>query len=90
MKVATLSLYKRKAHEDALKFLEMTIKYDSENVYAYYLSGVIYHYRGFKEKDIELLEKAEENYQRALELEPDHAGASKDMNKLTKLLEHME
>jgi tetratricopeptide (TPR) repeat protein len=85
-----LSSFKSKAHEDALGYLEMAISYDSENVYAYYLNGFIYHSRGIKEKDLELLEKAEENYQKALELDPDHKEARKELNKLTKLIERAE
>ncbi len=82
--------YKRKSHDDALSYVEMAINYDPENVYAYYLNGLIYHSRGYKEKDLELLEKAEENYQKALELDPDHKAARKELNKLSDLIERVE
>lgn len=64
----------------------MAIGYDPENVYAYFLSGIIYHSRGYGEKDLDLLERAEENYQKALELDPDHETARKELNKLNSLI----
>jgi tetratricopeptide (TPR) repeat protein len=85
-----LSCYKRKAYEDALSYLENAIEYNSESVYAYYLTGFVYHTLGANDKDVELLEKAQENYQKTLELDPDHKEANKELNKLTKFLESME
>jgi Tfp pilus assembly protein PilF len=36
------------------------------------------------------LEKASENYQKALELDPEHAATDKEMAKLNKLINEME
>ncbi len=84
------SCYKRKAYKDALSYLENAFAYNSESVYAHYLTGVVYHTLGVDDKDVEILEKAQENYQKTLELDPDHKEANKQLNKLTKLLESMD
>jgi tetratricopeptide (TPR) repeat protein len=84
------SCYKRKAYEDALGYLENAFEYNSESVYAHYLTGVVYHTLGVDDKDVEILEKAQENYQKTLELDPDHKEANKQLNKLTRLLASME
>jgi tetratricopeptide (TPR) repeat protein len=85
-----LSCHKRKEYEDALGYLGNALEYNSESVYAYYLTGFVYHTLGADDQDNELLEKAEENYQKALELDPDHKGANQELNKLTKFLESIE
>jgi hypothetical protein len=59
-------------------------------VYAHYLTGVVYHTIGVDDKDAGILEKAQENYQKTLALDPDHKEANKQLNKLTRLLASME
>ena len=78
------SLYKEKQYEKALKYYEMTLNFDPENVYAYYATGIVYHAIGYNEKNTDLLEKAKENYSKALEIDPNHEGSRNGLENLRK------
>ena len=78
------SLFTNKQYEEALKYYEMSLNLDPENVYAYYSVGIIYHTIGYNQKDSDLLEKAKENYSNALEIDPNHEGSKKGLEKLRK------
>jgi hypothetical protein len=41
----------------------------------------------YQKKDTVLLERAEENYLRALEIDPDHEGSRRELEKLHKTME---
>ncbi|UCF83132.1 MAG: tetratricopeptide repeat protein [Desulfobacteraceae bacterium] len=77
-----LSLYKEKQYEKALKYYEMTLNFDPENVYAYYAAGIVYHTIGYDQKDPTFIEKAKENYSKALEIDPNHEGSRKGLENL--------
>ena len=65
---------------------ENAFEFNSESVYAHYLTGVVYHTLGVDDKDVDILEKAQENYQKTLELDPDHKEANKQLNKLSEII----
>lgn len=77
-------LYKEKQYEKALNYYEMTLDFDPENVYAYYATGIVYHAIGYDQKDSDLLEKAKENYSKALEIDPNHNGSRDALENLRK------
>jgi tetratricopeptide (TPR) repeat protein len=70
--------------EEALKYYEMSLSFDSENVYAYYAMGLVYHTIGYNKNDSDLLEKAQENYSKALEIDPKHEESRKGLDNLRK------
>jgi len=74
--------YEKKEYEDALKYFEMAREFDPEKAYTYYAMGVVYHSIGFKKNDQEYLKKAEENYLKALKIDPDHKETKVELNKL--------
>ncbi len=78
------SLFKNKQYEEALKYYEMTLNFDPENVYAYYAMGLVYHTISYNQKDSDLLEKAKENYSKALEIDPNHEESRKGLDDLRK------
>ena len=78
------SLFKNKQYEEALKCYEMSLNFDPENVYAYYAMGLVYHTISYNQKDSDLLEKAKENYSKALEIEPNHEESLKGLENLRK------
>jgi tetratricopeptide (TPR) repeat protein len=84
------SYMRNKDYETALEYYEKSSQFDPENAYAYYGIGFCYHSMAYQEKDRELLERAEENYLRALEIDPDHEGSRRDLEKLHKAMEQFE
>jgi tetratricopeptide (TPR) repeat protein len=78
------SLFKNKQYEETLKYYEMTLNFDPENVYAYYAMGLVYHTISYNQKDSDLLEKAKENYSKALEIDPNHEESRKGLENLGK------
>ena len=67
------SCYQRKQYEEAIRYYEMAISYDPEDVYAYYGKGIVNHTVAYKNRDTSLLEEAETNYLKALDIDPNHA-----------------
>lgn len=77
---------KNKEYESAMKYYKMTLDFDPENAYAYYGLGMSYHSIAYNKKDRELLKKAEENYLRALEIDPKHQESKKELEKLRAIM----
>jgi tetratricopeptide (TPR) repeat protein len=73
--------------ETALEYYEKSSQIDSENAYAYYGTGFCYHSMAYQEKDTDLLEQAEENYLKALQIDPDHQASRSGLEKLHKAME---
>lgn len=80
------TLYKKKQYEEAIKYYEMTIEFDSENVYAFYGKGVAFHALGNEKQDVDLLEKAEKNYRSALQIDRNHQQSKLELNKVLKAI----
>ena len=78
------SLFRNKQYEEALKYYEMSLNFDSRNVYAHYAMGLVYHTIGYNQKDPDLFEKAEENFSKALEIDPNHQESLKGLDNLRK------
>jgi tetratricopeptide (TPR) repeat protein len=72
----------KKDYGSALKYLEMSIDYDANNAYTYYAIGVAYNFQAAEKNDAELLKKAEENYSKALEIDPGHEASAEALEKL--------
>lgn len=83
------SCYKRKQYEEAVKYYEMAISFDPENVYAYYGKGIIHHTVAYKKRDTSLLEEAEADYLKVLEIDPNHTGSKKELERLHKTMEEL-
>ena len=67
----------------------MAISFDSEDAYAYYGKGIVHHTVAYKNQDTRLLEEAETNYLKALEIDPGHIGSKKELERLHKSMEKM-
>lgn len=83
------SCYQRKQYEEAIKYYEMAISFDPEDAYAYYGKGIVHHIVAYKNRDTSLLEEAETNYLKALEIDSSHQGSKKELEKLRKTMEKM-
>ena len=76
-------LFKNKEYEEALKYYELCLVFDPNNSYAYYALGLSYHSMSFAKEEPELLRKAKENYQKALEIDPKHQQSRDELKKVT-------
>jgi len=83
------SCYQRKQYEEAIRYYEMAISYDPEDAYAYYGKGIVDHTVAYQNRDSSLLEEAEANYLKALEIDPGHQGSKKELEKLQKTMKEM-
>ena len=83
------SCYQSKQYEEALKYYEMAVNFDPDDAYAYYGTGVVYHTVAFNNRNKRLLEEAETHYLKALEIDPNHEGSKKELDRLRKTMEKM-
>jgi len=74
----------KKDYESALKYLDISLDYDANNAYTYYAIGVAYNFQAAEQNDSELLKKAEENYLKALEIDPNHEASVEALANLQK------
>ncbi|MFH2045687.1 MAG: tetratricopeptide repeat protein [Pseudomonadota bacterium] len=82
-----LSCYQNKQYEDAIKYFEISISFDPESAYAYYGKGMVHYADGYENKDSDLLEEAETDFLKALEIDPDNAQSKKELQKLQSAME---
>jgi len=75
-------LFEKKEHENALKYFGMASEFDPDRAYTYYAVGVVYHTIGFEEKDLEYIKKAEENFLKALKLDPKHKESEQELERV--------
>ena len=83
------SCYQKQQYEASIKYYDKTISFDPDDAYAYYGKGIVHHTVAYKKQDTTLLEKAETNYLKALEIDPDHMGSKKELERLHKTMEQM-
>ena len=81
--------YEIDEYVDAHRYLDMAIDYYLDNYYVYYVKGYIDFNIGYKAKDISILKRAEGNYLKALELDPDHEASRKELEQLNKTIEFL-
>ncbi|MFC1868469.1 hypothetical protein ACFL0H_10085 [Thermodesulfobacteriota bacterium] len=79
-----VSYFQKKDYKNVLKYLEISMEYDSNKAYTFYAMGVVYNSMAAEANDMELLKKAEENYQRALKIDPNHKESMEALKKLQK------
>lgn len=78
------SMFEKKEYEKSLELFEKSIKFDPQKPYTYHAIGIIYHTMSADKNDPDLLHMAEENYKKALELDPDNEDIKAELNKLMK------
>jgi tetratricopeptide (TPR) repeat protein len=78
------------SYEKAVDCFQKTLSWDPENSYAYYGTGHCYYQMGYRNRDIELLREANTNYEKALEQNPNDAGARRELPQLEKLLKSVQ
>ncbi|MFC1532952.1 tetratricopeptide repeat protein [Thermodesulfobacteriota bacterium] len=78
------SYFGKKEYEKALEYFEKALGYDPEVVYIYYAMGIIYHTIASDKNDPAFLKKAEENYLKALKIDPKHKESKGELEKLRK------
>jgi tetratricopeptide (TPR) repeat protein len=81
--------FEKKRYEEALKYLQMSLDFDSENAYTYYALGMVYHSTGTINDDPEMIKTAEEHYVKALKYDPKHKESRTELEKLRKHSEKM-
>jgi len=83
------SFFKDKKYEEALRYYETALGFDPENIYIYFSLGIVYHSMAFNKNDAKLLKKAEENYLKVLDIDPDHKASEKELKKVRKDLKKL-
>jgi tetratricopeptide (TPR) repeat protein len=73
-----------KLYEDALNYLAISIDYYPNNAYTHYAIGTIYNMQAAEKNDMDLLKRAEENYLKALEIDPEHEASAEALSNLKK------
>ncbi len=76
------SRLQNKQYEDAVKYFEMSLHFDSKAAYPYYGIGNIYQMIGYRENNWKLLKIAEENYLKSLEIEPGYKNSKVSLKRL--------
>jgi len=75
-----------KNYNVAIKYFDLITKYKDDDPEIYFAIGAAYHTLGNKNRDSELQTLAKENYEKALELDPGHAKADKNLKTLLKYI----
>jgi TPR repeat protein len=81
--------YKTQDYVQAHKYLDMAINYNPSSAYSYYLKGNMDYKTGHSTKNRSLLQKAQMNFLKALEINPNHQGAKDDLKQLQKLMKYL-
>ncbi len=76
------SCYRNRKYEDAIEYHEMALDYDPSNAYAYYGMGMACYSMGYHSRNLDLVDKAEEHFINALDLNPDDEASKKQLEKI--------
>ncbi len=79
---AGYSFFENQEYEKAVKYYNFSIKYDPNRAYSFFALGSVYHAMAIEEKDIGYIEKAEEHYEKALELDSEYKECKEELEKL--------
>lgn len=77
-----LEYFENKDYSNAIKYLDLALEYDPDRAYSYYAMGIIYHTLGIQDKDPKQIKLAEDNYLRALDIDPEHENAKEQLKTL--------
>lgn len=75
-------LFTKEEYEKAIKYLKLSMKYSPKRAYPVFALGSVYHAMAIEEKNMEHLDLAEENYNKALKLDPDFKECKEELDKL--------
>lgn len=75
-------LFTKEEYEKAITYLNLSCKYSPQRAYPVFALGSVYHAMAIKEKNMEYLDLAEENYMKALKLDPKCKECSAELEKL--------
>jgi tetratricopeptide (TPR) repeat protein len=81
---AAYTSFEKKAYEEAIKYYQMALGYDQNNVYACYALGITYEKMGEEQRDLDILGEAEKSFLRALEIDPNHEDSKKAVEEVRK------
>jgi tetratricopeptide (TPR) repeat protein len=76
--------FEKEEYDKALKYLETAKGFDPNRAYSYYAIGAVYHAIAVEKRDSESIKKAEENYMKALEIDPDYKDSQEGLDTLRK------
>jgi tetratricopeptide (TPR) repeat protein len=74
--------YSQNAYNNALKYYEAALQYDPQNAYTCGAIGIVYHAIFAEKGKVEFMKKAEDFYERALKIDPDHETAKEGLKRL--------
>jgi tetratricopeptide (TPR) repeat protein len=75
-------LFTKGEYEKAIKYLKLSSEYSPKRAYPAFALGSVYHTLAIEEKNIEYFDLAEENYMKALKLDPKCKECSAELEKL--------
>ena len=78
------TFFTQQKYEEAIKYYDLSIQYDSKRAYSFFALGSVYHAMAIEEKDMKYLKKAEEYYMKALKLDPENKECKEELKKLHK------
>lgn len=81
--------FEKQEYEKAIKYYSFSIKYDPGRAYSYFAIGSVYHAMAIEEKSKELFKKAEENYLKALKIDPEFKECKEELEKLHENIEKL-
>jgi len=74
--------FRNKKYEDATDCHEIALDYDPDNAYAYYGLGMACYAKGYYSRNVDLINKAEGHFIRALELDPNDEASRKQLESI--------
>ena len=74
--------FEEQDYENALKYFQTARDFDPGWKYPYFALGTVYHAIAIEEKSIDSYNKAEDNYLKALEIDPDYKESKEELGKL--------